>query len=30
VFHSVLGLLDVNTAVLNPRLDLFHACVRGA
>ena len=30
VFHSVLGLLGVNTAVLNPRLDLFHACVRGA
>lgn len=29
VFHSVLGLLDVNTAVLNPRLDLFHACIRG-
>jgi len=29
VFHSVLGMLDVNTAVLNPRLDLFHACVRG-
>jgi len=29
VFHSVLGLLDVNTAVVNPRLDLFHACTRG-
>ena len=29
VFHSVLGMLDVNTAVLNPRLDLFHSCVRG-
>jgi len=29
VFHSVLGLLDVNTAVLNPKLDLFHACTRG-
>jgi lipid A ethanolaminephosphotransferase len=28
VFHSVLGMLGVNTAVLNPRLDLFHACVR--
>lgn len=28
VFHSVLGMLDINTAVLNPRLDLFHACVR--
>jgi len=29
VFHSVLGLLDVNTAVLNPKLDLFHSCSRG-
>ena len=28
VFHSVLGMLNVETAVLNPRLDLFHACVR--
>ena len=28
VFHSVLGMLDIDTAVLNPRLDLFHACVR--
>ncbi len=28
VFHSVLGLLDVNTAVLNPKLDLFHSCMR--
>ena len=28
VFHSVLGMLDVDTAVLNPKLDLFHACVR--
>ncbi len=28
VFHSVLGMLDVDTAVLNPNLDLFHACVR--
>jgi lipid A ethanolaminephosphotransferase len=28
VFHSVLGMLDVDTAVLNPRLDLFHACIR--
>jgi len=28
VFHSVLGMLDINTAVLNPRLDMFHACVR--
>ena len=30
VFHSVLGMLDVNSAVLNPRLDIFHACVRDA
>lgn len=30
VFHSVLGMLDVNTAILNPRLDLFHSCVRGS
>ena len=30
VFHSVLGMLDVDTAVLNPKLDLFHACVRGS
>jgi lipid A ethanolaminephosphotransferase len=28
VFHSILGLLDVNTAVYNPALDLFHACSR--
>jgi len=28
VFHSVLGMLNIETAVLNPRLDLFHACVR--
>ncbi|CAN7591724.1 phosphoethanolamine transferase [Massilia sp. LjRoot122] len=28
VFHSVLGMLDVQTAILNPKLDLFHACVR--
>ena len=27
--EAVLGLLDVNTAVLNPKLDLFHACTRG-
>jgi len=30
VFHSVLGMLDVQTAVANPRLDLFHACVGAA
>ncbi|KQQ92060.1 hypothetical protein ASF77_08180 [Massilia sp. Leaf139] len=28
VFHSVLGMLNVETAVLNPKLDLFNACVR--
>jgi lipid A ethanolaminephosphotransferase len=28
VFHSVLGLLNVSTAVYNPRLDLFHSCSR--
>ncbi|SFH02202.1 phosphatidylethanolamine:Kdo2-lipid A phosphoethanolamine transferase [Duganella sp. CF458] len=26
VFHSTLGMLNVNTAVYNPKLDLFHAC----
>lgn len=26
VFHSVLGMLAVSTAVYNPRLDLFQAC----
>lgn len=26
VFHSVLGMLNVNTAVFNPRLNLFSAC----
>lgn len=26
VFHSVLGMLDVNTAVFNPRLNMFNAC----
>lgn len=30
VFHSVLGMLDLNTAVLNPKLDIFHACKRSA
>lgn len=28
VFHSVLGLLNVSTAVYNPKLDLFHSCSR--
>ena len=26
VFHSVLGMLNINTAVYNPQLDMFHAC----
>lgn len=26
VFHSVLGMLNINTAVRNPALDLFQAC----
>ena len=30
VFHSVLGMLDIDTAVRNPKLDLFHPCVRHA
>jgi lipid A ethanolaminephosphotransferase len=29
VFHSVLGMLHVNTAVFNPRLNLFGACTHG-
>lgn len=29
VFHSVLGMLDINTAVYNPTLDIFHACSHG-
>ena len=28
VFHSVLGMLSVNTAVYNPRLDVFAPCTR--
>lgn len=28
IFHSVLGMLNVNTAVFNPRLSLFSACTR--
>jgi len=27
VFHSTLGMLNVNTAVYNPKLDMFHACI---
>lgn len=30
IFHSVLGMLNVSTAVRNPKLDLFNACTRGA
>jgi len=30
VFHSTLGMLNVNTAVYNPRLDLFQACIHDA
>lgn len=29
VFHSVLGMLDVSTAVYNPALDMFNACTHG-
>lgn len=29
VFHSTLGMLAVNTAVYNPKLDIFHACKTG-
>jgi len=28
VFHSVLGMLDVSTAIYNPGADIFHACTR--
>ena len=30
VFHSTLGMLNVSTAVYNPKLDLFHACIHDA
>ena len=30
VFHSTLGMLNVSTAVYNPKLDLFHACIDDA
>jgi len=30
VFHSVLGMLGISTAVYNPALDIFHACNRNA
>ncbi|UUZ56215.1 hypothetical protein LP419_13680 [Massilia sp. H-1] len=26
VFHSVLGMLNVNTTIYNPRLDIFGPC----
>lgn len=29
VFHSVLGMLNVNTAIYNPRLDIFGPCRHG-
>ncbi len=29
VFHSVLGMLDISTAVYNPALDIFNACTHG-
>ena len=28
IFHSVLGMLDINTSVRNPALDIFHGCTR--
>jgi lipid A ethanolaminephosphotransferase len=28
MFHSVLGLLGVNTAEYQPALDIFHSCKR--
>lgn len=30
VFHSTLGMLNVSTAVYNPKLDMFHACIDDA
>lgn len=30
VFHSALGMLNISTAVYNPKLDLFHACTHDA
>ncbi|MEA5097936.1 MAG: phosphoethanolamine--lipid A transferase [Burkholderiaceae bacterium] len=30
VFHSTLGMLNVNTAVYNPKLDIFQACSRAS
>ena len=29
-FHSVLGMLDINSVILNPALDIFNPCVRTA
>jgi lipid A ethanolaminephosphotransferase len=29
IFHSTLGMLDINTAIYNPKLDLFSACSHG-
>lgn len=30
LFHSVLGMLDINTAIANPRLDIFRPCIRSS
>ncbi|NHZ63346.1 phosphoethanolamine--lipid A transferase [Massilia sp. CCM 8694] len=30
IFHSTLGMLAINTAVYNPKLDLFNACTRAS
>ncbi|QCP14893.1 phosphoethanolamine--lipid A transferase [Pseudoduganella umbonata] len=30
VFHTVLGMLNVSTAVYNPKLDIIHPCSRGS
>lgn len=30
IFHSVLGMLNVNTAAHDPRLDIFQACSQGS
>ena len=27
-FHSVLGMLDINTVIVNPALNIFNPCVR--
>lgn len=30
LFHSVLGMLDISTAIANPRLDIFRPCIRSS